>query len=107
MGEAGAGSGTTRRQRIAELLAEGEWTFEQLRRELEMPVHLLEDDLHHVERSARGRGQGGAGRLHVEPPRCQACGFTFRDRAQRRFQSPSRCPQCRSERITPGRFRLG
>lgn len=100
----GSGGGSTRRQRIAELLAEAEWTFEGLRRELEVPVRLLEDDLQHVERSVRGRG--GA-RLRAEPPRCLDCGFTFRDRAPRRFQSPSRCPQCRSERIAPGRFRLG
>lgn len=98
----GSGANVTRRQRIAELLAEDEWTFEELRRELEVPVRLLEDDLHHVERSSRG----GGGRLRAEPPRCLACGFTFRDRAPRRFQTPSRCPQCRGERIAPGRFRL-
>jgi predicted Zn-ribbon and HTH transcriptional regulator len=99
-----SGANVTRRQRIAELLAEGEWTFEELRRELELPVHLLEDDLHHVERSSRS---GGGGRLRAEPPRCLACGFTFRDRAPRRFQPPGRCPQCRSERIAPGQLRIG
>ena len=38
--------------------------------------------------------------------RCLACGFTFTDRAPRRFQAPSRCPQCRSERISEPRFRI-
>jgi predicted Zn-ribbon and HTH transcriptional regulator len=66
-------------------------------------VRLLEDDLRHVERSLRR----GAARLRAEAPRCQSCGFTFRDRAPARYAAPSRCPLCRSERIHPGRLRIG
>ena len=42
--------------------------------------------------------------LQVEPPRCVACGFEFRERA--RASRPSRCPECRAERITLARFSL-
>lgn len=46
-------------------------------------------------------GQGGAG-LRIEPARCIGCGFEFKGRS--RAAKPSRCPQCRSERIAPPRF---
>jgi transcriptional regulator len=41
--------------------------------------------------------------LEVEPARCLACAFLFEERS--RFTKPSRCPNCRSERISPPRFR--
>jgi len=92
----------TLRQRIVELLEKGEWGFEELRRELEAPARLLEEDLRHVERSLRR----GGGRLVVEPARCLSCGFVFRERAARHFHAPSRCPRCRSERIADPRFHI-
>lgn len=91
----GSEASATRRQRIVEVLSRGELTFEELRRELEVTGPLLEDDLHHVDRSLRRAAE----RLRVEPARCLACGFTFQDRAPRRFRAPGRCPRCRSERI--------
>jgi hypothetical protein len=97
-----AGEGSTRRQRIVELLTDAELSFEELRRDLEIPARSLEDDLGHVERSLRR----GPARLRVDPARCLACGFTFEDRAPRRFQAPSRCPRCKSERIAEPRFRV-
>ena len=42
------------------------------------------------------------GTLEVEPAQCLSCGFTFEERG--RFRRPSRCPQCRSERLQPPRF---
>ena len=78
----------------------GEWTFEQLRRELAVPVRRLEDDLRHVEKSVRASGR----RLTATEARCSGCGFAFTDRAPRRFTTPSRCPRCKSERIEPARW---
>lgn len=92
----------TTRQRIAEFLRRDELGFEELRRELAVPGRALEDDLRHLERSLRR----GPERLRVDPARCLACGFTFDDRAPRRFQAPGRCPRCRSERIAEPRFRI-
>jgi len=85
----------TRRQRITALLREGEWGFDALRRELELPVHVLEEDLRHIDRSVRVDGE----RLRVEPARCPECGFVLRGRTGRNFHPPSRCPQCRNERL--------
>lgn len=97
----GAGGGT-RRQRIVTLLrGAGDWTFEELRRELGVPTHVLREDLAHVEKSARHLGAS----LHVEPGVCRGCGFVLTKR--RRFTAPGRCPRCRSERLEPPRFHLG
>ena len=92
----------TRRQEIAELLEEREWSFEALRHELQASVRLLEDDLHHVERSLRHSDR----RLSVTPPCCEDCGFSFRRRQERHFHTPSRCPRCRSEWIRPAGLRI-
>jgi predicted Zn-ribbon and HTH transcriptional regulator len=92
----------TLRQRILDRLRKDELGFEELRRELEAPARALEEDLRHVERSLRR----GAERLRIEPSRCLACGFTFEHRAARHLHAPSRCPRCRSERITDPRFRI-
>ena len=93
----------TRRQRIVELLTAGPWGFEELRRELAVPVGYLENDLRHVDRSLRGEGR----RLVVEPAGCDACGFTFEGREAKRFHAPSRCPRCKSERIRDPRLSIG
>lgn len=101
--EDGDAPAATLRQRLVQLLEGSELSFEELRRELAVPARALEDDLRHVEKSLRH----GPARLRVEPARCLACGFVFQDRAPRRFHAPGRCPQCRSERITQPRFRIG
>ena len=92
----------TSRKRIMDILRREELGFEQLRREMEVPVRALEEDLRHVERSLRH----GSERLRIDPARCRACGFIFRDRASRHLHAPSRCPDCRSERISEPRFRI-
>lgn len=94
--------GKTRRQRIVELLSLGEWTLEELKEEMGVPIPVLVDDLRHVDKSLRH----AAGELHVEPARCIECGFVFRERPKRRAKTPSRCPDCKSERIAPPRFRV-
>lgn len=96
------GATETPRQRIEELLRRDEYGFEELRRLLEVPARVLEDDLRHVERSLRRETH----RLRIEPARCRDCGFVFRDRASRHLHAPGRCPQCRSERIADPRFSI-
>jgi predicted Zn-ribbon and HTH transcriptional regulator len=95
-------SGQTRRQELTRLLCEREYSFEELRHELQAGVRDLEDDLRHVERSLRREQR----RLVTIPPHCSACGFAFRGRAPKRFHTPSRCPLCKSERVFPARLRV-
>lgn len=54
--------------------------------------------LEHVERSLKSAGE----RLESLPARCVACGFVFQKRERK--GRPSRCAQCKSERVEPPRF---
>jgi hypothetical protein len=99
---AGMGARRTVRQQLRGLLLREPLAYETLRALLGLTVRQLEDDLRHVERSARAAGE----RLHVEPARCRACEYRFRDREKRHFHPPARCPHCRSERIDDPVFRL-
>ena len=74
-------------------------------RDLSVRVRISEREvlghLPHVERSLVRDGL----RLAVEPAECLACGYRFEQRA--RHATPSRCPECRSERIAPPLFQSG
>lgn len=93
---------TTTRRLLAELLRDREQTFEGLRLALRISRRALEDDLRHVERSARRAGE----RFEVTPAVCLGCGFVFKGREARHLHAPGRCPSCRGERIDEPRFRL-
>jgi predicted Zn-ribbon and HTH transcriptional regulator len=93
---------TTVRQRLMRWLERDEHDFEELRSVLRLPARRLEEELRHVERSARGQGR----RLRITPPRCLDCGFAFPGRGSRHLHAPGRCPRCKGERIEPPRFRL-
>lgn len=99
---AGMGARRTVRQQLRGLLLREPLAYHTLRALLGLSVRMLEDELRHVERSARAAGE----RLLVEPARCRACDYEFRDRSSRHFHPPARCPQCRSERIEDPVFRI-
>ncbi len=75
-------------------------SFEELKRLLSLSPKQLEDELRHVERSAKHQGK----KLAIEPPQCRDCEFVFKDR--KRMQPPTRCPKCKSEWIEDPRFSL-
>ena len=81
----------TRRERIVELLALGKYTPKDLAKLLEIKVTEALDDLEHV-RKTLGK------RLLITPAYCGACDFTFDER--KRLNTPSRCPECRAERVS-------
>jgi predicted Zn-ribbon and HTH transcriptional regulator len=84
----------TLRERIAEAL-EGE--FLDLR-EISKLLGIKEKEvLMHIEKSVH-RG------FAVEPASCQQCGFSFKKRT--RLSTPGRCPVCKSEHISPPRFKI-
>jgi predicted Zn-ribbon and HTH transcriptional regulator len=95
-------SDETVRQRLARWLAAQELDFETLREALGLGARELEEELRHVERSARR----GGGRLVVTEARCLGCDFAFPGRSARHLHPPGRCPRCRGQRIAPPRFRL-
>lgn len=88
----------TVRDRIREALELRPHTSLQLSQAVGIPQGEVAGHLEHLARSLPHQGLV----LEVDPARCIACGFAFE--ARRRFGRPSRCPQCKSERIEPPRF---
>ncbi len=62
-------------------------------REKEVLYHLM-----HLAKSVHPR------QLIAEPASCLACGFSFKKRT--RLNTPGRCPICKSEQISPPRFKI-
>jgi len=89
----------TIRQEIIALLKEGPKTAKDVSRALGIKE---KDVIAHLPHVARSVGLGG--RLAVENSECLKCGFQFKKRE--RLQTPSRCPVCKSERITETRYRI-
>ncbi|MEM0345073.1 MAG: hypothetical protein QXE91_05300 [Thermofilaceae archaeon] len=56
------------------------------------------EDLKHVAKSLRTSGKV----LLMVPPTCKTCGYVFKDLD--RPKKPSRCPKCRSERVSSPLF---
>ena len=89
----------TRRQQIGQILREGPIDVEDLARRVKAPVPTVLEDFAHVRRGLPG------GEVWIQhAAECFACGFCFRNRE--RFNTPSRCPECRSEEIRPREFEL-
>ena len=89
----------TRRQEIRGLLSERAWTLDELAARYLLPKRVLVNDLEHIARSIAPRQ-----RIEILAPTCEACGFRFKDRT--RFSDPSRCPLCKSERLSSQRLRI-
>lgn len=85
----------TIRQEIAEALARGPLDLRAISQLFRIREREALDHLQHIARSAR---------LKMEPAVCQRCGFSFKKRE--RLNTPSRCPICKSESISPPRYRI-
>lgn len=86
----------TIRQQLMEILAGARYSSKELASLLGIPERQVEEHLTHITRSL---ARDHARRFVMEPASCRECGFAFRER--HRLTTPSRCPRCRSERITP------
>ena len=80
------------RRHLLELVSAEPRTASSLARELGLDRRDMENDLHHMIRSARASGH----EVIVEPARCKSCGFVFEED---RLHKPGRCPACRESRI--------
>lgn len=90
----------TVREAIAAELREGSFSAHELSARVSVEEREVAAHLQHLERSLKHSGE----RLSVLPPRCLKCGFVFVDRE--RLRKPSRCPECKSERLSPARFSI-
>ncbi len=90
----------TVRQRIAELLREAELTAREISQQAHVAEREVAEHLRHLEHSLAQAGE----RLLTLAPHCVKCGFVFEQRE--RHSRPSRCPHCKSERISPPKFSI-
>lgn len=88
----------TLRQRMRELLREGEWTALELSGALSVQEKEIYDHLQHVRKSLRGE------KLQVLPYHCLSCGYVFKKRE--RLDRPGRCPHCRQSHIGVASFTI-
>jgi predicted Zn-ribbon and HTH transcriptional regulator len=95
-----AGAIQTARQRIAELLRAEELTAHELSQQAGVPEREVAEHLRHLEHTL----SHGAERLRTLAPHCIPCGFVFE--ARQKHGRPSRCPRCKSERLSRPRFRI-
>lgn len=92
-------SGTlTVRQKIAELLREKELTAQEISKQASVAERDVAEHLRHLEHTLTQSGE----RLRVLSPHCVKCGFVFAERDK--HGRPSRCPRCKSERLSKARF---
>jgi hypothetical protein len=94
-------SDRTARQRMLELLEGRELSARSLAELLSIPVREVEDHLTHLVKTVRRHSDK---QFLLIPSQCQNCGFVFGQRT--RLTPPSRCPQCRSEFISPPCYRI-
>lgn len=89
----------TTRQRLAEALREEAATPGELADRLDATPDGVVRHVRHVARSLSHTDE----ELLARPPACRDCGFDgFEDPAS----LPSRCPECRSERLAEPAFRI-
>lgn len=92
--------GATQRSAVREALLGRALTPREISSRASIREKDVAEHLEHLDRSLRRQGE----RLIVEPARCLACGAEIGGRG--RFTTPSRCPECRSERVAPPAFRV-
>ncbi|MFB6219904.1 MAG: transcriptional regulator [Halolamina sp.] len=87
----------TTRQRIADALREEPATPRELSERLGIPTSTVYEHVRHVAQSLETEPD----QFLVAPPECRECGFAEFDDP---LNYPSRCPECKSERIAEPRF---
>lgn len=88
----------TLRKRISEVLEREALDLKEIAKLFGMREREVLDHLKHLEKSSHSQ------HLIAEPAYCMACGFSFKKRT--RLNTPGRCPICKSEQISPPRFKI-
>jgi len=89
----------TIRQRLKELLRDGEWTALELSQELSVQEREIYSHLGHVCKSLNHE------KLKVSPYRCLSCSYIFKKRE--RLDRPGKCPPCKGSHIAVATFAIG
>ncbi|MFB6123874.1 MAG: transcriptional regulator [Haloferacaceae archaeon] len=90
---------STTRQRLADELRAEAATASSLASTVGVPRNVVFDHLQHVARSLSDADE----QFLVAPPACRECGFDGFDDP---LNDPSRCPDCKSERVEEAAFKI-
>lgn len=90
----------TVRQRMIRLLETEARDVREISQTLRIREREVIDHLPHIARTVAGQNR----KLEVTPSTCLACGYRFKDR--KHLKPPSRCPQCKNERVEPPLYRV-
>jgi len=90
----------TIRDSIARELRGGWLSARQLSSLVGISEKAVPGHLEHLRKSASGAGET----FELEPAVCTKCDYEFDDRD--RLSKPSRCPECKGQRLEPPRFRM-
>jgi len=93
-------STSTVRERIAHALRGAQLTAHEISERASVQEREVAEHLRHLEQSLVHHGE----QLHTSAPHCIKCGFEFTQRD--RHSRPSRCPRCKSERISAPSFKI-
>ena len=88
----------TRRKDIILLLSNQAMTVRELAEWFRADSRDILTDLQHVAQSVK------PGKLVMDPSACRQCGFVFKKREK--HKRPSRCPECKAEKITEPVFSI-
>jgi predicted Zn-ribbon and HTH transcriptional regulator len=88
----------TLRKKMAEVLEEESLDLQEISKLFGIKEREVLDHLEHIAKSVHPK------RLIVEAASCKQCGFSFKKRT--RLNAPGRCPVCKSEYISPPRFKI-
>jgi predicted Zn-ribbon and HTH transcriptional regulator len=88
----------TVRQKITQALEGESLDLREISKGFGIKENEVLDHLKHIAKSVHPR------RLTAEPAFCKQCGFSFKKRT--RLNTPGRCPICKSEHISPPRFKI-
>ena len=91
------GAERTTRERIVSFLREEAAEAGQLANEFEITTESALSHVEHIAKSLDGTDE----QLLAAPPECLACGFDDFDNLINR---PSRCPECKNERVSEPAF---
>ncbi len=88
----------TLRKKITEALEEESLDLREISKLFGIKERDALDHLKHIQKSIHPK------RLITEAASCRECGFSFKKRS--RLNTPGRCPVCKSEQISPPRFKI-
>lgn len=88
------------REAMIQYLKKHSATAQGLATEFQRNLKAVEEDIAHIRTSIRDDPDY---RLMIRPPMCEMCNYTF---TASNYKTPSKCPECKGEKIKPARFKI-